>query len=332
MRIDSVKKLLIAHRDKDEGAFANAAESIANELIVENRPGEAKMIKAIINEQVRPKTEISNLQVLSINKRSGESIIAIPNKTIRRHQVFLNKQTANDIDRVIEEHRSRLELSRFGLRPASKLLFWGPPGCGKTITAQMIASELGIAFGLVRLSSLITSFVGETAANLHRTLSVAASSPLVLLLDEADAVAKNREDRNDVGELKRVVNSLLQAMDEFSSDKSILILASNHQHLIDSAIWRRFDNVIEFSKPDNNQRREYIQYLTSGCETHGSIAELSKSLAGFSFSDIEWCVINAQKSMILDKKGLILPTLLIKAQANLLLNKRISAQTARRKR
>lgn len=327
-----MKKLLIAHRDKDESAFASAAESIANELIVENRPGEAKMIKAIINEQVRPKMDFPNLQLLSTNKRSGESIIAIPNKSVSRHQIFLNKQTAIDIDRVIEEHRSRLELARFGLHPASKLLFWGPPGCGKTITAQMIASELAIPFGLVRLSSLITSFVGETAANLHRTLSAAAASPLVLLLDEADAVAKDREDRNDVGELKRVVNSLLQAMDEFSSDRSILILASNHQHLIDSAIWRRFDNVIEFSLPDNNQRREYLQYLTSGCELRGSLAELSKNLANFSFADIERCVINAQKSMILDKKGSILSTLLIKAQANLLQNKRMSAQTAGRKR
>lgn len=331
MRIDTLKKLIIAHRDNEDAAFVGAVESIVNELLVENRPGEAKMIRSLLGDKSKPSMpiEAANLHVLPANRRSGEVLIATPKREVHREQVFLNKETADDIDRVILEYRSRLELARHGLPPASKLLFWGPPGCGKTITAQMIASELDIGFGVVRLSSLITSFVGETAANLHRVLSVAATSPMVLLLDEADAVAKNREDRNDVGELKRVVNSLLQAMDEFSSDKSILILASNHQHLIDSAIWRRFDEVIEFTLPDPPQRRDFIHYLTSGVKISGSIAELIKRLGGMSFADIQRCITNAQKEAVLNRKDHSITTIMILEQADKLKHKRAAAQASR---
>ena len=334
MRIESLKKLIIAHRNNEDAAFVSVVESIINELVVENRPSEAKMIRSLLGEKgksVLPPEPV-NFHMLPTNRRNGELLIATPKREVRREEIFLNKETASDIDKIITEHRSRLELARHGLQPTSKLLFWGPPGCGKTVTAQMIASELGIGFGIVRLSSLITSFVGETAANLHRVLAVASASPMVLLLDEADAVAKNREDRNDVGELKRVVNSLLQAMDEFSSDKSILILASNHQHLIDSAIWRRFDEVVEFTPPDSIQRRAYLRYLTSGIKLMGSIPELVKRIGGLSFSDIQYSVISAQKEFVLSHGTRAMTTTMILEHANKLKQKRAAAQASRSQR
>jgi SpoVK/Ycf46/Vps4 family AAA+-type ATPase len=111
---------------------------------------------------------------------------------------------------------------------------------------------------------LITSFVGETGSNLQKVLSLAEQSPMVLLLDEADAIAKARDDANDVGELRRVVNSLLQGLDSVAKRRSLVILASNHSHLFDPAIWRRFDEIVEFPLPSQSERILQLKHLTSG--------------------------------------------------------------------
>jgi AAA+ superfamily predicted ATPase len=134
-----------------------------------------------------------------------------------------------------------------------------------------LAHELGLPVGVVRLNAVISSFLGDTASHLHRVFNLANTTPMVLLLDEVDAVGKNRDDPNDVGELKRVVNSLLQAMDTFDSSKSIIIAASNHQYLLDPALWRRFDALIEFPLPGKTEREIYLQRLLNGVEFDGSL-------------------------------------------------------------
>jgi SpoVK/Ycf46/Vps4 family AAA+-type ATPase len=122
---------------------------------------------------------------------------------------------------------------------------------------------------------------------------------MVLLLDEIDAIAKNRDDRNDVGELKRVVNSLLQAMDAFTSRESIIIAASNHQYLLDPAIWRRFDEIVQFPLPMDAERQQYLKLLLNGVSFTGSLRQAARMLSSLSFADIQKVVVDAIKSMIL---------------------------------
>ncbi|MBE0542220.1 MAG: ATP-binding protein [Verrucomicrobia bacterium] len=197
------------------------------------------------------------------------------------------------------EHRSSNKLAQGGLQPKRKLLFWGPPGCGKTAAAQLLAVELGLPCGIVRLGSLITSYVGETGSNVQKVFSVADSRPMVLLLDEADAIAKARDDRNDVGELGRVVNALLQALDYFAPKQSIVILASNHSHMFDPAVWRRFDEIIEFPRPGHKEREAQLRFLTGGLNVVGDLGAAARKLGTCSYAEIDRGVREVAKSKLL---------------------------------
>jgi AAA+ superfamily predicted ATPase len=170
----------------------------------------------------------------------------------------------------------------------------------------LIASELHLPLGVVRLNALITSFLGETASHIQRIFDMAQSTPMVLLIDEADAVAKDRDDQNDVGELKRVVNSLLQAMDTFSSTESVVIAASNHQYLLDNALWRRFDDVVLFPLPTATQVKSFLSTLLNGVGLSGNLDSVVRNTGSLSYSQIERGVVEVLKSMILEDRTEIL--------------------------
>ena len=119
-------------------------------------------------------------------------------------------------------------LKTYGLRPSDRILFCGPPGCGKTLTAEVIASELGRPFAVVRTDSVVSSFLGETAANLRKVFDFAAATPSVMLFDEFDALGKEREDASEHGELRRVVNAVLQMLDAYDG-RSLILAATNHE-------------------------------------------------------------------------------------------------------
>ena len=126
---------------------------------------------------------------------------------------------------------------------------------------------------------------------------------MLLLIDEADAIGKNRDDANDVGELKRVVNSLLQAIDSFRASHSVLVLASNHQYLLDPALWRRFDDVVEFPMPDAAARARLLRILLNGVRFSGSLNNIVKSMGSMSYADVERSTIEAVKTMILEERS-----------------------------
>jgi AAA+ superfamily predicted ATPase len=133
-------------------------------------------------------------------------------------------------------------------------------------------------------------------------LSAAEQSPMVLLIDEADAVAKSRDDSQDVGELRRIVNALLQGLDTFTSRRSIIIFASNHSHVFDAAVWRRFDEVVSFPLPGNAERLRLLKYLTSGLSLTGNLPKVAGQLAGHSYADIERAVHAVAKDMVLSQR------------------------------
>jgi SpoVK/Ycf46/Vps4 family AAA+-type ATPase len=295
--LDSVRKLVVAHAAHDESGFAKNAESIVRELTMSNRPSEAKALRdALALVRRNGNGGLTTMQSLT---RSSESAVTLLSDQIPREQLFFRPETQKSLDRVILEHRSSQQLAQGGLHPKRKLLFWGPPGCGKTAAASLLAAELGLACGIVRLSSLITSYVGETASNVQKAFAVADSRPMILLFDEADAVAKARGDRNDVGELRRVVNSLLQALDYFAPKESIVVLASNHSHTFDSAIWRRFDDIIEFPRPGQKERESQLRFLTGGLEIQGDLCVAARKLVACSYADIQRAVREVAKTRLL---------------------------------
>jgi AAA+ superfamily predicted ATPase len=295
-----LKLLFKAFRERDDSAFYKAAEAIIADELAANHHSLATDLQKALGPAKVSTTRPNGLMALPKDRRDGTDLIFLRESSVDQTQIVLTKETESKIERVLSEHRNRNHLARYGYTPKSKLLFWGPPGCGKTLTAHYLAHELGLPIGLLRLTTVISSFLGDTATHLQRVFDFASKTPMVLLLDEVDAVGKNRDDRNDVGELKRIVNSLLQAMDTFRSDRSIIIAASNHQYLLDPALWRRFDDIVSFPMPSHKELEQLLKRLLNGVRFKGTVVSVAKAMDSLSFADAERLTVEGVKTMILE--------------------------------
>lgn len=204
------------------------------------------------------------------------------------NEPLLQLQVKKQLKQVILERKKIDLLARHGLSPTKSLIFSGPPGVGKTMTAQWLSSELDIPLYTLDLTTVMSSFLGKTGSNLRSVIDYAKSHPSILLLDEIDAIAKKRTDESDVGELKRLVTIMLQELEEWPST-GLLVAATNHPELVDPALWRRFDCEIVFGLPTDEQVSDAIK-LFSGDDF--KIFEpwfdlLKDSLHGQSYSNIK---------------------------------------------
>lgn len=171
---------------------------------------------------------------------------------------ILTGDVFEQLEQIVVERHNITRLETAGLNPTRTVLFSGPPGVGKTMSARWIAKKLDKPLLTLDLATVMSSFLGKTGANIRAVLEYAKSVECVLLLDELDAIAKRRDDEGDVGELKRLVTVLLQEIDEWPS-RNLLVAATNHAELLDPAIWRRFDDVVVFPLPDSRLRAEVIR-------------------------------------------------------------------------
>lgn len=198
---------------------------------------------------------------------------------------FTDQQKAF-VDDYLSVVRSKAILEAEGVDSGTNLLLYGPPGCGKTYMACFIAHALDLPLYIVRLDGLISSFLGSTSKNIRAVLEFAARTPCVLLLDEFDAIAKLRDDEHELGELKRVVNSFIQNLDALGTDL-VLVAATNHEQLLDPAIWRRFQYLLHIDKPDANQREQVWEQYSQGLGwSRKQTRALTDLSAGFSCSAI----------------------------------------------
>lgn len=253
----------------------------------------------------------STLSVMGMNKElsvpvdsESRTVLAdVIYPSDNRIDVILSKENRENIDTFILSYNNADRLNSIGIGVANTLLLYGPPGCGKTQCAYLIARELGLPLIIARLDSLISSYLGTTAKNIRSLFEFAQKMPCVLFLDEFDAIAKARDDSNELGELKRVVNSLLQNVDAMSKD-SLLIAATNHDKLLDSAVWRRFEYKLEIQLPDTNAIIEMIDLFSKQANNLNAKekVELATALTGLSGANIEEVLVKAiRKSVIQDK-------------------------------
>ena len=185
----------------------------------------------------------------------------------------------NPIDNFISLVNSKNDIKSKGVQINLSMLLYGPPGCGKTTLAKYITKELDIPIVIARFDSLISSLLGNTAKNIRKLFDYAKSKPCILFLDEFDAIAKARDDNHETGELKRVINSLLQNIDDFL-ENGILIAATNHEQLLDSAIWRRFEKVVNGTSSIFCVKRSFIEsYIPEKVKKlYGSQSDISTML------------------------------------------------------
>jgi len=240
------------------------------------------------------------LNSIPSDKERGLELVQIYQPARSLEDIVLSESNKKVVDRIIVESNQRETLRSYGLKPAQKVLFYGLPGCGKNITAEAIAYELGLPLVLVRIDSVVSSYLGETAANLRKVFEFIQKQPYVVLFDEFDALAKERSMAGDHGELKRVVNAFLQMLDAYRGN-SLLIAATNHEALLDNAIWRRFDEIISFEYPTNAQIKELLMKKLKAVKRDFEIdsPELLKALNKKSHADIERILIRSIKDMVL---------------------------------
>lgn len=225
-------------------------------------------------------------------------------------EVILSKRNADKLDSFTLSYKNADKLNDLGIGVSNTLLLYGPPGCGKTKCAYLIAKQLNLPLVIARLDSLISSYLGTTAKNIRNLFEFAQKIPCVLFLDEFDAIAKARDDNNELGELKRVVNSLLQNVDSMSKD-SLLLAATNHQQLLDSAVWRRFDYKLEIELPDKEAISKLIYLFTGhmGTLSEKDVTELSTLFYGLSGAEIEELITKSIRNAVIhnhffDKKNI----------------------------
>jgi ATP-dependent 26S proteasome regulatory subunit len=208
-----------------------------------------------------------------------------------------------DLDTVVEERQRAVELEGAGLTPTRSVLLVGPPGVGKTLAARWLAHKLARPLITLDLSAVMSSYLGRTGNNIRVVLDFACRSPSALLLDEFDAIAKRRDDVSEVGELKRLVTVLLQAVDDWPAD-GLLLAATNHPELLDPAIWRRFDRVIEFPKPDLHHVSELIARVVGQDVSSIELLPLAAALAGLSHAEVTRSINAAKRHAFLRKTPL----------------------------
>jgi len=315
---EQLKALLKSHISRDDRQFYAVAMQVAaheakvghGKLAMELRDMiDAAKAHAASDEQqhklvplARPRGELANLLSVTYPKN-------------RLADMVLDNQATDQLQRIMKEQRMFARIREHGLSPRRKLLLVGPPGTGKTMTASALAGELGIPLFLVRFDALITKFMGETAAKLRQVFDAIAEVRGIYFFDEFDAIGSQRGLANDVGEIRRVLNSFLQ-MIEHDQSNSLIIAATNHPEILDYALFRRFDDVIEYHLPTPDQAANLIRSRLGNFSPRPfPVKAIAEKAQGLSYAEIRRAIDESIKEAVMQDEDRIKGEVLSKALA-----------------
>jgi SpoVK/Ycf46/Vps4 family AAA+-type ATPase len=303
-RGEILRKLFHSFSHNEREAFYAAAMELIQEEKSKNHILLAKDLEKIL-QNGHSKTLASNNALwrnypeVPKDRETGLPLIDVRQFDLTWDNVILSHANLDTLQSVALENRKQEVLEAYGLQPKSKLLFCGPPGCGKTLTAKVLSSVLGIPLVYVNLTAVFSSYLGETATNLKKIFDYVEKGEWVVLFDEFDALARDRNTPNEHGEVKRLVNSLLQLIDT-SNSNNLFIAATNHEYLLDKAVWRRFDEVIFFDNPSLELRISLLtRYLSKIRHSRIDLESCAAQLEMATGADIERICTNAIKATIL---------------------------------
>lgn len=296
-------------------AIANGSQNdldrLANKIVEsERRTGHTKLADELdaILKQPRPRASghsptgdsDRNLTELPISRRHGESLATlVPTESLEHHMV-LPKATEERFARIEAEYAARDRLSAYGLRPKRAILLYGPPGCGKSLGAKRLAWNTGLPLMKVRFDALISSYFGESAANLRAIFAAAKERPCVFLLDECDFIARSRTNSKDIGEASRIVNTLLQLMEDYDAP-GLLVATTNIESSLDTALFRRFDDVFAVPLPGPEEIKRLLCSTLCAVKLQEPIQwdRLASELAGASAAMVVKTAQDAAKAAVL---------------------------------
>jgi SpoVK/Ycf46/Vps4 family AAA+-type ATPase len=322
---EQIKALLQSHAQGDDDRFLSISMQIAAHAARRGQGKLAEEIRGII-DQAKARQD-HPAEPVPIVRPSGElaGLIAASYPKQRLSDMVLDAATREHLDCVVTEYRQRHRLHERGLSPRRKLLLIGPPGTGKTMTGAALAGELHLPLLSVRLESVLTKYLGETAAKLRLIFDAMTRTPAVYFFDEFDAIGSDRGQSNDVGEIRRILNSFLQFLEQDNSD-SLIVAATNFVGLLDLALFRRFDDVIEYELPEPEHAEQLIRNRLAGFGIdHLAWAQMRPAFGGLSYAELARACDQAAKDAVLADEPGVSTTNLLRA-----LKKR--RRTHRRKR
>lgn len=316
MKAELVEKLIMAHCSGNEQLFSEALNNlVSDEEKKGNTPTASRLRRAYENKK---KNETLDQDMMASGSsasffESGVTMAAPRDKDsllelyeivrpeVSFEDVVLPENQKGIFSQIILEQKNAVELLKHSMTPINRVLLCGPPGCGKTMTAYALANTLSLPVAYVRLDGLVSSYLGQTSTNLRKVFDAVRNQRIVLFLDEFDAIAKKRDDSNELGELKRVVTTLLQNFDNMPANV-LLIAATNHEHLLDPAIWRRFNVTITLELPNEKQRISMIQKWIDKYDIQGKVSakSLAKVTKGLSGAGIEELMTSAAKKALIN--------------------------------
>lgn len=299
-----LKALLQSYSEADGEMFVSIALQIAAH---EARTGKGKFaaeIKRLVDEIKVKQREAKVGGSVPITRPSGElaTLLSATYPRTKLSEMVLANEQRESLELVIREYRQQSKLREYGLSARRKLLLVGPPGVGKTMTSWALAGELRLPHFTVQLHSLITKYMGETAAKLFAIFESMRHTRGIYLFDEFDAIGSMRANSNDVGEIRRVLNSFLQFLEQDDSD-SLVIAATNLEDLLDDALFRRFDDVIRYRLPQSDELRHLVANRLAAFKLDSiDLDQVSRLAAGLSHADVCRACDEAAKVAVLDDR------------------------------
>lgn len=306
---DQIKALIKSHLEGDDDRFKAVAIQVAAHAARQGRGQVAAEIKALVDEAQAKARKGRAPRPIPIATPKGElaGLLSVTYPDTRLGDMVLDTNVEARLKRLLREHRGQHKLSAHGLSPRRKLLLVGPPGSGKTMTASALAGELHLPLYVIVLDGLITKYMGETAAKLRLVFDALAQHRGVYFFDEFDAIGGQRSATNDVGEIRRVLNSFLQFLEQDDS-QSLVLAATNHPEALDHALFRRFDDVIEYTLPPPDLLETVIRSKLAVFDLEGlDWSRVVSSAQGLSYADITQAAEAAAKEVVLDDE-LAIPT------------------------
>lgn len=315
MKSELIENLIVTHCSGDKKRFSEAIKTLADD---EEKKGNVMLAGKIRKAYTtKKKSKPSGMDVgpssasftlSSATPRDKDSLLdlyEVISPDVKLRDVILPESQKKIIEQVIDEQKKADQLLKHNMEPVNRMLLCGPPGCGKTMTAYAVAHELNLPVAYVRLDGLVSSYLGQTSTNLRKVFDSVKTQRIILFLDEFDAIAKKRDDSNELGELKRVVTTLLQNFDNMPGNV-FLIAATNHEHLLDPAIWRRFNVTITLELPNLQQRKSLLEKWFKEYDVPErekiSFSQLAKISEGLNGAQLRELSSASGKAYLLNKK------------------------------